>query len=159
MPHGFCLLNVFFTDFLCSLSLLPAIQVQLVADTKKQGKVWIQRWIFRPRVQSLPGTQLFKYHIFRTIRRTFPPQNRGGGKSVRLMERRKQIIFSCFLLLKNWCILWKGASYGAKIRVSLFSPILVCLLWNGCFAGIVCFTVTRLFFKTPNMARRQKKVW
>ena len=32
----------------------------------------------------------------------FPPTKQGGGKSVRLMERRKQIIFSCSLLLKNW---------------------------------------------------------
>ena len=44
----------------------------------------------------------------------------GGGKSVRLMERRKQIIFSCFLPLKNRCVLWKGASYGAKNN--LFNP-------------------------------------
>ena len=40
---------------------------------------------------------------------------------MRLMELRKQIIFSCFLLLKNWCVLWKGASYGAKNTVGSFS--------------------------------------
>ena len=47
----------------------------------------------------------------------FPPTKQGCGRSVRLMERRKQFIFSCFLLLKNWCVLWKGASYGAKNTV------------------------------------------
>ena len=51
----------------------------------------------------------------------FFPTKQGCGKSVSLMERRKQIIFSCFLLLKNWCVLWKGASYGAKNTVCKIS--------------------------------------
>ena len=45
----------------------------------------------------------------------FSPTKQGGGKSVRLMERRKQIIFSCFLL-KNWCVL-RSEKYGMLMYI------------------------------------------
>ena len=93
-----------------------------------------------------PGNYIQRrYRIFRTIRRTFSPQNRGGGKSVRLMERRKQIIFSCFLLLKNWCVLWKGVSYG--VINTVIPPNQLFLYWKLAFRTFQRSWITKPTFQ------------
>ena len=87
-----------------NLPLINKVQSSYWCAWHEENFGWWQ--IFRSSMSQLPYFSHHKMH--------FPPTKQGGGKSVRLMERRKQIIFSCFLLLKNWCVLWKGASYGAK---------------------------------------------